>query len=154
MGPNRHLFRLGPRTSDMHSKAVRTRTATTGTHTHDTIDHDTPAPPTTNNSTAVGEPTPFPPSNHDPIPAVQRLGLDSDSATVPKPTYADQASCPLSAPYTAPRPEKVSSIAPHRACLKVSGYKVIGRARGGLGANFSASRSKAIRLVPNLELDN
>ena len=27
----------------------------------------------------------------------------------------------------------------HRACLKVSGYKVIGRARGGLGANFSSA---------------
>ena len=72
---------------NMHAKAVRTRTATTGTHTPDTIDHDPPTPPMTNNSTAVGEPTPFPPSNHDHIPAVQRLGLDSDSATGPQPTY-------------------------------------------------------------------
>ena len=61
----------------------------------------------TNNSTAVGEPTPFPPSNHDHFPAVQRLGLDSDSAAGPPPTYANQASCPLSAP----RPGKVSSTA-------------------------------------------
>ena len=44
------------------------------------------------------------------------------------------------------------SLLHHRACLKVSGYEVIGRARGGLGANFSASRSKAT--VPGLELDN
>ena len=92
---------------NMHAKAVRTRTATTGTHTPDTIDHDPPTPPMTNNSTAVGEPTPFPPSNHDHIPAVQRLGLDSDSATGPQPTYADRASCPLSAP----QPGKVSSTA-------------------------------------------
>ena len=91
---------------NVHAKAVRTRTATTGTHTPDTIDHDPPTPPMTNNSTAVGEPTPFPPSNHDHIPAVQRLGLDSDSATGPQPTY--------------------------RACLKVSGYEVIGWARGKL----------------------
>ena len=27
----------------------------------------------------------------------------------------------------------------HRACLKVSGYKVIGRARGDLGAKFAAN---------------
>ena len=27
----------------------------------------------------------------------------------------------------------------HRACLKVSGYEVIGRARGDLGANFGAN---------------
>ena len=92
---------------NMHAKAVRKRTATTGTHTPDTIDHDPLTPPMTNNSTAVGEPTPFPPSNHDHIPAVQRLGLDSDSATGPQPTYADRASFPLSAP----RPGKVSSTA-------------------------------------------
>ena len=92
---------------NMHAKAVRTRTATTGTHTPNTIDHDPPTLPMTNNSTAVGEPTPLPPPNHDHIPAVQRLGLDSDSATGPQPTYADQASCPLSAP----RPGKVSSTA-------------------------------------------
>ena len=96
---------------NMHAEAVRTRTATTGTHTHDTVDHDPPTPPMTNNSTAVGEPTPFPPSNHDHIPTVQRLELYSDSATGPQSMYADQASCSLSAPYTAPRPGKVLSTA-------------------------------------------
>ena len=86
------LSRLSAKVGDltMHAKAVRTRTATTDTHTHDPIDHDPPTPPMimTNNSTAVSEPAPFPPSNHDNIPAVQRLGLDSssDSATGPQPT--------------------------------------------------------------------
>ena len=32
----------------------------------------------------------------------------------------------------------------NRACLKVSGYEVIDRARGSLGANFCAIRSKAM----------
>ena len=30
------------------------------------------------------------------------------------------------------------NIVIHRACLKVSGYKVLGRARGDLGAKFAA----------------
>ena len=125
---------------NMHAKAVRTRTATTGTHTHDIIDHDTPmhTPPMTNNSTAVGEPTPLPPSNHDPIPAVQRLGRDSDSDTGPKLTYADQASCPLSAPYTAPRPEKVSSTAAHASHAPTLQSS---RAQAPVGARRPHSRS-------------
>ena len=32
-----------------------------------------------------------------------------------------------------------SEGAMHRGCLKVSGYKVIGRARGDLGAKFAAN---------------
>ena len=88
---------------NMHAKAVRTRTATTGTHTHDTIDHDPPrpTPPMTNNSTAVGEPTPFPPSNT--TTSLQSNGSDS-TPTRPRghSQRMDQTSCPLSAPYTAP----------------------------------------------------
>ena len=58
----RKLSSLAAKVGDLniHAKAVHTRMATTGTPTHDKIDHDPPTPPMTNNSTAVavGEPNP------------------------------------------------------------------------------------------------
>ena len=64
--------------------------------------------------------------NHDHIPAVQSLGLDSDSATGPQPTYADLASRPLFAPNTAPRnsyrPSGREISGPGYSGLRPSGY--------------------------------
>ena len=42
----------------------------------------------------------------------------------------------------------------HRVCLKVSGYEVIDRARGSLGANFCAIRFKAMHPGPRGRLSD